>query len=125
MTKRPVAIAHFLARLVCVVAVLSLGFAHKPPHLAAAIIESAALQLPDGSYADLCVGEKGTSIPGTHTARCDACLLSGSTLLPPPADAGCLIGEFAALENRLAGTVDLPAGLAVAQPRSRGPPVHS
>lgn len=125
MAKRPATIVHLLARLVCVVAVLSLGFAHRPPQLAAAIIETVALQLPDGRYADLCVGEKGTSIPGPYLARCEACLLSGSTLLPPPTDASFLIRGCASLENRPVETAILHAGLSVEQPRSRGPPHYS
>ncbi|MBP1851089.1 hypothetical protein [Rhizobium halophytocola] len=109
-------------RLVCAVALLSLGFAHRPPQLLAAIIETASLQLPDGSYADLCLGEKGTHIPGVPAGACEACMLGGQTCLPAPADDGFLIRHFVALANPLVSEAVADNATAIGQPRSRGPP---
>jgi Uncharacterized conserved protein len=119
------AMAGLLARLMCVVAMLSLGVAHTPPHLAAVALETAALQLPDGTYADLCVGDEGQRHPGHDMVKCEACLLGGSSLLPLPDEEAWLISEFASLDNRLAETVAIRHPAAVALPRSRGPPVLS
>ena len=109
-------------RICCAVALLSLGLAHKPPQLLAAIIETAALQLPDGSYADLCLGEKGTHIPGVPSGPCEACLIGGHVCLPPPHDDAWLIKRLAIFGHPpVRAAVLLPAepgGL----PRSRGPP---
>lgn len=112
-------------RILCAVALVSLAFAHKPPQVLAAIIETTALQLPDGSYADLCIGERGTSIPGVPAGKCEACLLGGQTVLPPPSDCSWLIASFASLENRPVSDKAVPVASPVAQPRSRGPPAFS
>ena len=86
-------------RLVAVFALVFLAFAHKP--LMAKTLtpaEIAAYQLPDGSMAEICFGLDGVdhqSGKGQSMAPiCEACRLSGSTLLPVPptesvrADAG-------------------------------------
>ncbi|MCL6708399.1 hypothetical protein M8R20_15465 [Pseudomonas sp. R2.Fl] len=124
MVKR-IAMAGLLARLMCVVAMLSLGVAHTPPQLAAVALETAALQLPDGTYADLCIGDHGERHPGQDLVKCEACLIGGASLLPLPDGEAWLISEFASLDNRPTEAVAIHQPAAVALPRSRGPPVLS
>lgn len=114
-----------IARWMCVIAMLSLGATHTPPRLAAAALETVSLQLPDGTYADLCLGHEGQRHPGPTMVKCEACLLSGSTLLPLPDDEAWLIREFASVDNRVAETTTTQQPIAVALPRSRGPPALS
>lgn len=110
-----------LLRTLCAVAFLSLAFAHKPPQVMAAAFETVSLQLPDGTYADLCIGEAGTKHP-LATQFCEACMLSASALLPTPDPHGWLLSSFASLRNSAATPSDVPVALAVDRPRSRGPP---
>ncbi|MCX8996842.1 hypothetical protein NOF55_06970 [Rhizobiaceae bacterium BDR2-2] len=78
-----------LARIVCALALILAGLAHKPPALAAAVpmSELAAYVLPDGTVPFLCDIDHSQD-HGQDTAhdrlRCDACLLSGSALPPSP-----------------------------------------
>lgn len=108
----------------CVIAFLCLGFAHKTPPLYAASIEAASLQLPDGSYADLCVAEKGTKHPAA-TPFCEVCIVCASMLLPAPDGREWLLVHFASLFNPwVFQTAGLAAHLTPLA-RSRGPPVLS
>ena len=75
-------------RIICALALILVGFAHKPPQTVSTVpaSEFAAYVLPDGTLPFLCDvanldGDKGTM--HDHD-RCEACLLSASTLLPPP-----------------------------------------
>jgi len=75
-------------RILCAVALLFVGFAHQP---AAAgqptILELTDYVLPDGSMADLCIGN---TVDGkakhTGPVKCEACRIGGAMLMPQPAD---------------------------------------
>ncbi|MCM2474936.1 hypothetical protein HGO38_15750 [Rhizobium sp. CG5] len=110
-----------MLRTLCAVALLSLAFAHKPPQVMAAAFETVSLQLPDGSYADLCISEAGTKHPLINQF-CEACMLSSTALLPTPDPNGWLLSSFASLQNSAATASEIPVALAVDHPRSRGPP---
>lgn len=92
--KRQRETANRLTRLLCVLALLFLGFAHKPPQMpnGLSIIQSASYLLPDGSYPEICdesgnlAAQKGGHGPLHAASHCEACLISASSLLPPPAD---------------------------------------
>ena len=48
--KATITKAAWLTRILCAVGLVMFAFAHRPPQLLAAMIETASLQLPDGSY---------------------------------------------------------------------------
>lgn len=122
---KTLAMIGMITRLVCVIAMVSLGVAHTPSKLSAVVLETVSLQLPDGTYADLCIGHEGQRHPGHDMVKCEACLLGGSTLLPLPGDSAWLVSEFASVDNRPVETVITRQPVAIALPRSRGPPVLS
>jgi hypothetical protein len=73
-------------RLLCVLCLVMIGFAHKP-------VESASTGsipvyvLPDGSVASICIpGDPGKSPTKASSHGCDACRLSSTALLPTPHD---------------------------------------
>jgi hypothetical protein len=83
MTIRIKTIADWM-RLFCAVAILSLGFAHKPVQ-AHAVRFSTEIALPDGSFSLLCLGDTDRDEPtrlGWH--GCDACLVASGSMLPSP-----------------------------------------
>lgn len=76
-------------RILCAVALLFIGFAHRP--LAAGMpsaFEQAAYVLPDGSFADLCIngGAVDGKIKHGPQQACEACRIANALLLPPPTD---------------------------------------
>lgn len=70
-------------RIICAVALLFLGLAHRP---AVVMAQAGPLeltyQLPDGTAPDLCVPQ-GTDRQVVTYPACDACRLSASVILPP------------------------------------------
>nr|WP_099058008.1 hypothetical protein [Rhizobium sp. ACO-34A] len=123
MLKRT-GIATLLTRMLCVIAILSLGLAHKPPQVMAAVIETAALVLPDGTYADICLSDSAIKHPSA-TLYCEACMLAGSTLLPQPDTDGWILSSFPSLHNAQKAVIAHLVQKAVERPRSRAPPVVS
>ena len=86
--KRPVRNISLWARIVCVLSLILIGFAHQPPQFypTVPVTEYAAYMLPDGSVPFLC-DENGSGNghdPFMDHRRCEACLISASTLVPPP-----------------------------------------
>ncbi|WP_246659072.1 hypothetical protein [Rhizobium sp. FY34] len=82
-------------RILCAIALLCVGFAHKPPLVSstASIADLASYMLPDGTVPILCLtGESdGTKHPGDHIGNgCEVCRLAACAILPTPADS---IGE--------------------------------
>ncbi len=116
--------ATLLTRMLCAIAILSLGLAHKPPQVMAAAIETAALVLPDGTYADICLSDLAIKHPSA-TLYCEACVLAGSTLLPQPEAGAWLLSSFPSLYNAQKPEVAHLVQQAVERPRSRAPPVVS
>lgn len=84
-------------RIVCAIALLSIGFAHKPPLAQAttlSIAQSADYVLPDGSFPVLCIslhddGDASHPTTSSFGLGCEVCRLSASIILPqPPATVG-------------------------------------
>lgn len=79
-------------RLLCALALLLVGFAHKAPLAEAQAfpsLESSQYVFPDGSAHSLCLpGADEDGAHGSPYARsgCEACRLGASMLLPPPVD---------------------------------------
>jgi hypothetical protein len=78
-------------RMICVVALVLLGLAHRPVATPAPQFspqEIAALTLPDGTVPELCLpSEDGKDKTHAATSDCEACRVSATALLPAPADA--------------------------------------
>lgn len=86
-------------RVLCAIALLSVGFAHKVPVVfpeQVAPAELAAYVLPDGTLPDICLTMEHGSDDQDHaySGDCEACRLSATILLPQPAD---MVGERIAL----------------------------
>lgn len=83
--------ARGLVHILCTLALLFVGFAHKVPDVFGGLPpqELAAYTLPDGSLPELCLpSTDGNShdhgaAPG---AGCEACIISASIILPLPTD---------------------------------------
>jgi hypothetical protein len=73
-------------RLLCVLCLVMIGFAHKPVEAAAAG-NIPVYVLPDGSVAEICnPGDHDKSPAKAENHGCDACRLSSTALLPTPND---------------------------------------
>lgn len=74
-------------RFLSALALVFVAFAHAPLNLRV-VPDAAAYAFPDGSIPVICVtlpGDNGA--PGVeHGSPCDACLISGSVIVPVPAD---------------------------------------
>lgn len=110
-----------LLRILCAFALLSLSFAHKPPQVLAAAYATMSLQLPDGTYADMCIGDAATKYPMVRQL-CEACLLASSALLPLPDEGAWLLSRFTSLENQLGERRNLPERRTGLRQRARAPP---
>lgn len=77
-------------RILCAIALLSVGLVHKPPEMRTGQDVAVVLALPDGTIPSLCLPGAVTR-EGQQTARhgggCDACIISAAVILPRPADA--------------------------------------
>jgi hypothetical protein len=78
-----------LVRILCAVALLSVGFAHRPAVSAAELtpVELAQYRLPDGTLPVLCVTERtpdGKEHSKAYMPGCEACRISAAALLPTP-----------------------------------------
>lgn len=87
-------------RILCVIALVMLSFAHRPPEAVAAQLtapELSAIALPDGSIPVICSSdEDGNTKTHVHASnQCEACRLSASVLLPEPSAQAGLIVSFA------------------------------
>lgn len=92
-----------LVRMLCMLALVFLSFAHKP---AAAVplspVELAAITLPDGTIPDLCINnsvEHGKAKPGLGPG-CEACRIAAAALLPAPADLDGRVVAFRVVADR-------------------------
>nr|WP_142781863.1 hypothetical protein [Agrobacterium sp. T29] len=83
-----------LLRILCAIAFVCIGFAHKPPQVKAQTFTPAELALytlPDGTLPVLCLptddghGGHGDGDHGLGTG-CEACRLTATAILPTPAD---------------------------------------
>ncbi|MGV1755532.1 hypothetical protein ACQZ6F_11565 [Rhizobium sp. A22-96] len=91
--KRIFGTTRLLVRILCAIALLSVGFAHRPAVASAAEltpVELAQYRLPDGTLPVLCVTERtpdGKEHSKAYMPGCEACRISAAILLPtPPTD---------------------------------------
>lgn len=95
-------------RLICALALIMVGFAHKPPasnHPVFNFAELAAYTLPDGTIPTLCITVTDHEHPDHHehdghlAKGCEACRIAAATLFPsPPNNAGAgIIRSFTAV----------------------------
>jgi hypothetical protein len=83
-------------RMLCAVALLFVGFAHRPAVASMPVgLEMAQYVLPDGSFADLCLdgmvdGKTKQAVPG----KCEACRIGGAMLTPEPAGLAVTVLTF-------------------------------
>jgi hypothetical protein len=73
-------------RLACVIALVMVGFSHKPVAADPASIQFAAYVLPDGKLPTLCINDTATQPEKgmLHDQGCDACRLVAAILMPEP-----------------------------------------
>jgi hypothetical protein len=75
-----------VVRLLCVLCLVMIGFAHKPIELTSSS-NIPVYVLPDGSVASICApGDHDNSPTKAANHGCEACRLSSIALLPTPAD---------------------------------------
>ncbi|WP_411037275.1 hypothetical protein [Shinella sp. BYT-45] len=87
MTRRMTRWAACL-RILCALALLSVGFAHRPASAAQpGILEFAAHVLPDGTMPDLCIGDRVDGrVKHAGPLKCEACRIGNAMLVPEPSD---------------------------------------
>lgn len=86
MTKRMTSWAACL-RILCAVALLFVGFAHRPASAAApTALELAQYVLPDGTIQDICLNDMVGKVKHATPIKCEACRIAGALLMPEPAD---------------------------------------
>jgi hypothetical protein len=82
-----------MVRMLCVIALLCLGFAHRAPAVETGIppADTLSYMLPDGTVPVLCLPQHQDVTHhhdenGTRTTGCEACRLGASVVLPAPVD---------------------------------------
>lgn len=122
--KPKVTTAARILRIFCAMVFLCVGFAHRTPVAVATDVLSIVYSLPDGSFADLCIADRGEK-HGKAVQDCEACRLAGTVLLPSPADNAWLLSVFANLGA--VKPLEPPVRLAyiLDRPRLRGPPLSA
>lgn len=78
-------------RIVCAVALVCIGLAHKPPvvgQAGAAPLAFAQYAFPDGTLPVLCLAGDEDGAAGDWSNLCGACRLSSDVILPAPGGAG-------------------------------------
>lgn len=110
----------WLVRILCAVALLSVGFAHQPAVASTGQpteLELAQYRLPDGSLPVLCITERtpdGKEHGKAYVPGCEACRIAAAALLPlPPTDIFAHLGFAKA---------DVPAPTIVSFHRQLYPP---
>lgn len=82
--------AESVLRLACVIALVSVGFAHKPVSAYPAQAPIPVYELPDGTFASICFADHDSKPHTLKDFGCDACRLSSAILVPMPP---CLSGQ--------------------------------
>ena len=77
-------------RILCAVALLSVGFAHRPAFATQpTAIELAHYVLPDGTLPDICLNDRvDGKVKHAFPVKCEACRIGSAMLVPVPADPG-------------------------------------
>jgi hypothetical protein len=92
MRRVTMAFEQWAARVLCVIALVFVAFAHQVPVLAEQAEDFSAYLLPDGTLPTLCVkasdedGGKDAPNHKLHTHGCEACRIGTSVMLPFPTD---------------------------------------
>ncbi|CAK7255217.1 conserved exported protein of unknown function [Shinella sp. WSC3-e] len=75
-------------RILCAVALLSVGFAHQPASATApTALELTQYVLPDGTLPDICLNDMvGGKAKHVGPVKCEACRIGSAMLMPAPAD---------------------------------------
>lgn len=84
---RPATSWALMLRILCAVALLSVGLAHEPVSAAPTLVDLAAYTLPDGTIPDICIDDMVDGKEKIHRpdGACEACRIGGAMLLPLPA----------------------------------------
>ena len=69
-------------RFAAVFALVMIGFAHQPVAAYPTNARTQAYELPDGSYASLCIDDRDSKPHSTRDFGCDACRLTNAVLIP-------------------------------------------
>ncbi|MFT4158883.1 hypothetical protein [Shinella sp.] len=103
-------------RILCAVALLFVGFAHQPVFAAGPnVFELSRYVLPDGTIGDICLDDHVEGKVRHHlSAKCEACRIGGSLLMPVPSD---VVGAVLAFRR----VVVLPLGEEALHPRRERP----
>jgi hypothetical protein len=79
-----------ILRFACVIALVMVGFAHKPVSAYPAEAQMPVYELPDGTFATICFADHDSKPHASKDFGCDACRLSSTILVP---EAPCLNGR--------------------------------
>lgn len=111
-------------RALCAIGLILLGFAHQVPQAAGANADYIARQyeLPDGTYASLCVTVKDDNGKTVYKPNCEACRLTASIISPEPNDEAWLHHSLASLHNPLHSQVAIFSNRSIDRANSRAPP---
>lgn len=94
--KRPMTRWAVCLRILCAVALLSVGFAHRPALATQpSAFELAQYVLPDGTIADLCLNDVvDGKVKHVMPTKCEACRIGSAILMPAPADLAGVVLAF-------------------------------
>ena len=73
-----------MTRIVCAIALFMLGFAAHADAVSISGPFSAEYQLPDGSFASMCLPSEEHGKSHTDNKHCDSCIMSTAQLFTPP-----------------------------------------
>ena len=83
-----------ILRLACVMALVMIGFAHKPLSAYPLDAQIPHYQLPDGSFASICADNEDAKPNGTRDIGCEACRLANGVAVPMPPSLGGIAFAF-------------------------------
>ena len=113
-----------MLRIMCVVALTLVAFAHRPVALPETSgFDLAAYTLPDGSVPVLCITDDGDGSSGhAGSGSCEFCRIATSIVLPAPSGDFVACGEKLKLVFAVPRETVLPARTLTRSQPARGPP---
>lgn len=117
-----------VVRILCVLALVMLGFGHKPVNAPSVTEIYAAYTLPDGTLPTLCVTDDGSqSAPGKTPIwhGCEACRLAAAVLIAQPPEALALHVTYYTVPKAFARQLRMVKRLFPPSAAPRAPPVES
>jgi hypothetical protein len=113
-----------LLRVICVFALVMIGFAHRPVAADPVKLQFAAYILPDGTLPTLCLNEAPTQPEKgvLYNHGCEACRLSAAILLPEPPSIAAQAAEFATVARTIERQYELELALYPPSSGPRAPP---